>query len=48
MSDAWINGSDRLVNAVGKDMAADILLEGYGKTLISIASDGTIKVTSLD
>lgn len=48
MSDTWINGSDRLVNAVGKDMADDIFLEGYGKTLVNIAPDGTIKVTSLD
>ena len=48
MSDTWINGSDRLVNAVGKDMADDILLEGYGKTLVNIAADGTMKATSLD
>ena len=48
MSDTWINGSDRLVNAVGKDMADDILLEGYGKRLVRILPDGTIKITKLD
>ena len=40
MSDTWINGSNRLVNAVGKDVADDILLEGYGRILVNITSDG--------
>lgn len=48
MSDTWINGGDRLVNAVGKDVADDILLEGYGKSLVNISSDGTIKITDLN
>ncbi len=48
MGDTWINGSDRLVNAVGKDIADDILLEGYGKTLVKIAPDGTMSITNLN
>lgn len=48
MSDTWINGSDRLVNAVGKDAADDILLEGYGKTLVNVSPDGTISIKNLD
>lgn len=36
------------MNAVSKDVADDILLEGYGKSLVNIASDGTIKVTDLN
>ncbi len=48
MSDTWINGSNRLVEAVGKDVADDILLEGYGKTLVNIATDGTISIKNLD
>lgn len=42
MSDTWINGSNRLVNAVGKDVADDILLEGYGRILVNITSDGKV------
>ena len=48
MSDTWINGSDRLVNAVGKEVADDILLEGYERTIVNIAPDGTINITNLD
>lgn len=48
MSDSWINGSDRLVNAVGKNVADDILLEGYEKRLVQITSDGEINITILD
>ncbi|MDD3361668.1 MAG: T7SS effector LXG polymorphic toxin [Hespellia sp.] len=42
MSDTWIKGSDRLVNSVGKDLADDIFLEGFGKTVVRIKPDGTI------
>lgn len=42
MSDTWIKGSDRLVNAVGKDLADDIFLEGYGKTVVRIKPDGSM------
>ncbi len=48
MSDNWINGSDRLVYAVGTDPADDILLEGYGKTLVNVSTDGTISIKNLD
>lgn len=47
MSDSWINGSDRLTNAVGKDIADDILLEGYSKQVINISPNGDIKTTAL-
>ena len=48
MSDTWINGSNRLVNAVGKDVADDILLEGYGRILVNITSDGKVIIKNLD
>ena len=48
MSDTWINGSNRLVNAVGKDVADDILLEGYGRILVNIPSDGKVIIKNLD
>lgn len=48
MSDTGIKGSDSIVNAVGKDIADDILLEGYEKTLVNVTPDGTIKITNLD
>ena len=48
MSDTWINGSDRLVHAVGKDVADDILLEGYGKILVNIGTDGEIAITNIE
>lgn len=47
MSEPWIKGSNRLVNAVGKETADDILLEGYGKKLVNIAPDGTISIVEL-
>ena len=48
MSDTWIKGSNRLVNAVGKDVADDILLEGYGRILVNITSDGKVIIKNLD
>jgi len=48
MSDTWINGSDRLVHVVGKDVADDILLEGYGKILVNIGTDGEIAITNIE
>lgn len=48
MSDSWINGSNRLENAVGKDMADEILLEGYDRTVVSVNQDGTISVNDLN
>ena len=47
MSDTWIKGSDRLVNAVGKKAADEILLRGYGKLLIHVSPNGTLTITSL-
>ena len=48
MSDTWIRGSDRLIEAVGKDIADDILLEGYSKMVVNDLSDGTLKIKNLD
>ena len=48
MSDTWINGSDRLVNAVGKNVADDILIDGYGKKLVNVKPDGTININDLN
>lgn len=52
MSDSWINGdvtgNSRLVEAVGKDMADDILFEGYGKMVVNVKPDGTVVPKMLD
>ncbi len=48
MSDTWIEGKNRLEKAVGKDVADDILLEGYDKTLVNIREDGSIITKTLD
>ncbi|MGW8749863.1 T7SS effector LXG polymorphic toxin [Bacillus wiedmannii] len=48
MSDTWIEGKNRLEKVVGKDVADDILLEGYDKTLVNIREDGTIITKTLD
>lgn len=42
MSSTWIEGSGRLENAVGKDLADEILLEGYEKVMVRIKTDGTV------
>ncbi|MFZ2539573.1 MAG: T7SS effector LXG polymorphic toxin [Oscillospiraceae bacterium] len=46
MSDTWIE--TRLENAVGENMADDILLNGYDKVLTNILTDGEIITKSLD
>lgn len=48
MSDSWINGSSRLENAVGKKMADNILLEGYGRELVYTNYGGSTSSVSLD
>ena len=49
MSDVWIEGSDRVLNAVGGNQAlADDILDGYKRVLSQIAPDGTIVYKELD
>ena len=48
MSDSWIFGSNRLYNAVGKDIYDEILIEGFGKQLVQVDSDGLLKVINLE
>ncbi|ROR31756.1 hypothetical protein EDD66_101374 [Mobilisporobacter senegalensis] len=48
MSDTWINGSNRLENAVGKDMADEILMEGYEKAVVHIDTSGSVTSKNLD
>lgn len=47
MSTDWINGSDRLENAVGKDTAGVMGETGYGRQVVRVMPDGSIKVTTL-
>jgi hypothetical protein len=42
MSDSWIQGSNRLANEVGQDLADEILDEGYTRVLARVLPDGTI------
>ena len=48
MSDPWIKGENRLLKAVGKSTAADIVNAGYRRILAEIAPDGTIVYKELD
>ena len=51
MSDDWIEGgksTPRLELSVGKDVADDILLEGYDRVLVTINKDGKITTHKLD
>ena len=48
MSDTWIEGKNRLEKAVGKDVADDILLEGYDRALVNVGEDGSIITKKLD
>ncbi len=48
MSDAWINGSNRLQNAVGPTVFQDINAVGYRRLLAEVAPDGTIIYKELD
>lgn len=48
MSGDWIEGSQRLESAVGKDLADEILLEGYSSELVNVKPDGSVIVKMLD
>jgi hypothetical protein len=48
MSDAWINGSDRLLNAVGPTVLQDINAVGYRRLLAEVSPDGSIIYKELD
>ena len=41
-------GNIEAAKAVGKDVADDILLEGYGRILVNITSDGKVIIKNLD
>lgn len=42
MSDSWIMGSNRLVNAVGAEEASTIIKTGYKKVIARVALDGKV------
>jgi hypothetical protein len=50
MSDAWIRGNNRLIDAVGGNQAIydDILNSGYKRLLAEVAPDGTVIYKELD
>ncbi len=48
MSDAWIEGSNRLEKAVGRDLADVIFLEGYDRILVNVSNDGNVVAKMLD
>ncbi|MFN6086164.1 MAG: hypothetical protein ACK476_14715, partial [Fluviicola sp.] len=50
MSDTWINGSNRLINAVGGNQSKfdEILNSGYKRLLAEISPDGTVIYKELD
>jgi len=49
MSDGWITGSGRLLNAVSDEqLVNDILAKGYKRVLAEVAPDGTIIFKELD
>ncbi|WP_256259932.1 hypothetical protein [Winogradskyella luteola] len=48
MSDAWIQGNNRLVNEVGQDLANDILDDGYTRVVARILPDGSVTYKQLD
>jgi hypothetical protein len=48
MSDTWINGSNRLQNAVSPTVFQDINAVGYRRILAEVAPDGTIVYKELD
>lgn len=48
MSDEWINGSNRLNNAVGDEMEYEIIKEGFDKWLVRITTEGNIIKTVLE
>jgi len=50
MSDPWITGDSRLLDAVGGNQAIydDIVSSGYKRLLAEVAPDGTIVFKELD
>lgn len=48
MSDGWIQGSNRLVDEVGEELAEDILDAGYTRVLSKISPDGSINYFTLN
>ncbi|MFA0960739.1 hypothetical protein AB9P05_02925 [Roseivirga sp. BDSF3-8] len=48
MSDEWIFSDNRLVNAVGDELARDIELFGYKKILAKVAPDGSVTYRLID
>ena len=49
MSDGWLTGSGRLLNAVSDEqLVIDILAKGYKRVLAEVAPDGTIIFKELD
>ncbi|TAF76572.1 MAG: hypothetical protein EAZ53_03435, partial [Bacteroidetes bacterium] len=48
MSDAWIRGNNRLIDAVGEIRAQEIIDGGYKRLLAEIAPDGTVIYKELD
>lgn len=48
MSDAWIEGSERLTDSVGPELADKILAQGYGRALTRVAPDGSVTMQFLD
>lgn len=47
MSHTWIRGSGRLVDAVGKKKADEILLAGYDRQVVRVMPDHSVTCTSL-
>lgn len=39
---------NKVEKSVGKDMADEIFLEGYGRTVVNVGQDGMINVNNLD
>lgn len=48
MSDTWIRGSNRLIDAVGSANASDIFRDGYTRIVSIVAEDGTIILKKID
>ena len=48
MSDKWINRNQRLINAVGDDLADEIFETGYSRVLARVQPDGSVTYSLLD
>jgi hypothetical protein len=48
MSDTWILGDDRLLNAVGASTRQEIIAVGYKRLLAKISADGSVVYKELD